>query len=46
VELAKHLEQILARKVQLITYETVRRGKGKSRYKHIAEDIERTLIHV
>ena len=46
VSLAYYLEEILGRKVDLATFDTMRRGIENPRYKHIATDIERTLIYV
>jgi len=46
VELAYHLEKILKKKVDLATFETLKRSLESPRYKHIASDIERTLSYV
>lgn len=46
VQLAYHLEKILKKKVDLATFDTLRRSLENPRYKHIASDIERTLIYV
>jgi predicted nucleotidyltransferase len=46
VELAYHLEKILKRKVDLATFDTLKRSLENPRYKHIASDIERTLSYV
>src|SRR4030066_186454 len=43
VELAYDLEKILKKKVDLATFETLKRSLESPRYKHIASDIERTL---
>jgi predicted nucleotidyltransferase len=46
IELAYHLEKILKKKVDLATFNTLKRSLKNSRYKHIASDIERTLSYV
>jgi predicted nucleotidyltransferase len=46
IELADHLEDILDRKVDLSTFNHLMRSKENPRYKHIALDIERTMIYV
>jgi len=46
VQLAYHLEKILKKKVDLATFDTLRRSLDNPRYKHIASDVERTLIYV
>ena len=46
VELAYHLEKILKKKVDLATFDTLKRSLENPRYKHIASDIERTLSYV
>jgi predicted nucleotidyltransferase len=46
VELAYHLEDVLGRKVDLATFETLHRSLENPRYKHIAVDIQRTLSYV
>jgi predicted nucleotidyltransferase len=46
VELAYHLEKILKMKVDLVTFDTLKRSLESPRYKHIASDIERTLSYV
>jgi predicted nucleotidyltransferase len=46
VELAYHLEKILKKKVDLATFDTLKRSLESPRYKHIASDIERTLSYV
>lgn len=45
VGLADHLEHILGRKVDLVTLQTVRRSQRTARYRHIAQDIKRTLMY-
>lgn len=46
VELAFYLEDILGKKVDVATFHCFRRGLGNPRYKHIAEDIEKSLTYV
>jgi uncharacterized protein len=46
VSLAARLEQILGKKVDLVTVAHFRSSFNNPRYKHIAEDIEKSLIHV
>ncbi len=46
VGLAYHLEKILKKKVDLATFNTLKRSLENPRYKHIASDIERTLSYV
>ncbi len=46
ISLAYHLEEMLGRKVDLATFDTLRRSMGNPRYKHIAADIQRTLAYV
>lgn len=46
VELAYHLEDVLGRKVDLSTFDCFKNSFKKPRYKHIAEDIEKSLIYV
>jgi predicted nucleotidyltransferase len=46
IELAYHLEKILKKKVDLATFDTLKRSLESPRYKHIASDIERTLSYV
>jgi len=46
VRLAYHLEEILGRKVDLATFDTLHRSMENPRYKHIAADIQRTLSYV
>jgi len=46
IELADHLEDILGRKVDISTFNHLMRSKENPRYKHIALDIERTMIYV
>jgi hypothetical protein len=46
VELAYHLEKILKKRVDLATFDTLKRSLENPQYKHIASDIERTLSYV
>jgi predicted nucleotidyltransferase len=46
VSLADRLEEILGRKVDVATYDHYKRSFHNPRYKHIAEDIKKSLIHV
>jgi len=46
IELAYHLEMILKKKVDLATFDTLKRSLENPRYKHIASDIERALSYV
>ena len=46
VSLADRLEEILGRKVDVATYAHFRRSFQNPRYKHIAEDIKKSLIYV
>jgi hypothetical protein len=46
VSLADRLEEILGRKVDVATYDHYKRNFQNPRYKHIAEDIKKSLIHV
>ena len=46
IELAYHLEEVLGRKVDLTTFDTLHRSMENPRYKHIASDIQRTLSYV
>ncbi len=46
VALAYYLEEILGRKVDLATFDTLHRSMENPRYKHIAADIQRTLSYV
>jgi len=46
VALADRLEEILGRKVDVATYDHYKRSFHNPRYKHIAEDIKKSLIHV
>ena len=46
VGLAYDLEELLGRKVDLATFDTLNRSMENPRYKHIATDIQRTLAYV
>ncbi len=46
VALADKLEEILGRKVDVATYDHFKSSFHNPRYKHIAEDIEESLIYV
>lgn len=46
VALADRLEEILGRKVDVATYDHYKRSFHNPRYKHIAEGIKKSLIHV
>jgi len=46
VALAYYLEEVLGRKVDLATFDTLHRSMENLRYKHIAADIQRTLNYV
>ncbi len=46
IRLADHLEQVLGRKVDLATFETMKRSKQQPRYKDVVEDIEKTMVYV
>ncbi|MCC7355981.1 MAG: nucleotidyltransferase family protein [Anaerolineae bacterium] len=46
VELADYLEKALGRKVDLATFNSLKRSLETPRYRHIAADIQRTLVYV
>ncbi|MDQ7787534.1 MAG: nucleotidyltransferase family protein [Thermodesulfovibrionales bacterium] len=46
VTLADRLEEVLGRKVDVATYNHYKRSFQHPRYKHIAKDIEKSLLHV
>ncbi|MCG2722028.1 MAG: nucleotidyltransferase family protein [Thermodesulfovibrionales bacterium] len=46
VTLADRLEEVLGRKVDVATYNHYKRSFQNPRYKHIAKDIEKSLLHV
>lgn len=46
IELADRLEEILGERVDVATFDCYKRSFSNPRYKHIAEDIEKSLVHV
>lgn len=46
VSLADRLEEVLGRKVDMATYAHFRRSFHNPRYKHIAEEIKKSMIYV
>ena len=46
IKLAYHLEKVLKRRVDLATFDTLKRSLENPRYKHIASDIQETLSYV
>ena len=46
IKLTYHLEKVLKRKVDLATFDTLKRSLENPRYKHIASDIQGTLSYV
>jgi len=46
IELADKLEEKLGKKVDVATFDCYRRSFNNPRYKHIAEDIKKSLIYV
>lgn len=46
VSLADHLESVLERKVDIATFDTLRRSRAHPRRKRLADEIERTLRYV
>ncbi len=46
IELADRLEEILGKKVDVATFDCYRRSFNNPRYKHIAEDVKKSLIYV
>lgn len=46
MQLADYLESLLGRKVDLVTFDSLKRGSLHPRRAHIAENIVRTLIYV
>jgi predicted nucleotidyltransferase len=46
IDLTYYLEEILGRKVDLATFNTLHRSMENPRYKHIASDIKKTLSYV
>lgn len=43
--LALYLEEILSRRIDLITLESLHRNASNPRHAHVAADIERTLVY-
>ena len=46
VSLAEHIESVLGRKVDLSTFDTLRRSLENPRYRAIAQEIQRTMTDV
>ena len=46
IALADRLEAKLGRKVDIATFEHFKRSSHSPRYRHVAEDIKRSLIYV
>ena len=46
VSLSSYLEQCLGRKVDLVTFDTLRRSLKHPRYQAIAQNVQRTLTDV
>lgn len=46
IELADRLDEKLGKRVDITTFECFRKSFKKPRYKHIAEDVEKSLIYV
>ena len=46
VALAYHLEELLGRKVDLATFASMAKSAENPRYRHIADDVQRTLHYV
>ena len=46
VSLAYHLEEVLGRKVDIVTLDTFKRSLAPPRYQHIALEVQRTLNYV
>jgi uncharacterized protein len=46
IELSDKLEEKLGKKVDVATFDCYRRSLNNPRYKHIAEDIKKSLIYV
>jgi len=46
IKLAYHLEKVLKRRVDLATFDTLKRSLENPRYEHIASDIQGTLSYV
>lgn len=46
IELADRLEEILGKKADVATFECFRRSLKNPRYRHIAENVKKTIIYV
>ena len=46
IELVYYLEKVLGRKVDIATFDCLKKSMDNPRYKHVALDIERTLTYV
>lgn len=46
VELVDYLEEVLDRKVDVATFECFKNSFNNPRYKHIAEDVQKSLVYV
>jgi predicted nucleotidyltransferase len=46
IKLSYHLEKVLKRRVDLATFDTLKRSLENPRYKHIASEIQGTLSYV
>lgn len=46
VELAYHIEDMLGKKADVLSLDCLKSGLKNPRYKHIAEDIKKSLIYV
>jgi predicted nucleotidyltransferase len=46
VALADRLEEILGRKVDVATFDHYKRSFNNPRYKHISEDIKKTMVYI
>ena len=46
IELADRLEEILGKKVDVVTFDCFKKSFRNPRYKHIAEDVKKSLIYV
>ena len=46
IELADRLEELLGKKVDVATFDCFKKSFRNPRYKHIAEDVKKSLIYV
>ena len=46
IELADRLEEILGKKVDVVTFDCFKKSFRNPRYKHIAKDVKKSLIYV